>query len=85
MEKLYTIPEAADALRVTRAAVYKWIREGKIEVVYVGSERRITQGAIEAFIKASTADRRGANSDTIDDDTLSPSHAAALTHSLAGV
>ena len=83
MEKLYTIPEVAEALRVTRAAVYKWIREGRIEVVYVGSERRITQRAVDAFIKESTA-RRLATDDTIDEETLSPSHVAAFTHSMAG-
>jgi excisionase family DNA binding protein len=83
MEKLYTVPEAAEVLRVTRAAVYKWIREKRIEVVYVGSERRITQSAIEAFIKAST-DRRVAGGDTIEDESLSPSHVAAFTHSMAG-
>jgi len=83
MEKLYTIPEAAEILRVTRAAIYKWIRERRIEVVYVGSERRVTQGAIEAFIKASTSQRL-ASGDTIDDESLSPSHVAEFTYSTAG-
>ena len=75
--------EIARRLGVTRGAVYKWIREGKIEVVYVGSERRITQRAIESFIKQSTADRVAGN-DTIDPDTLSPSHVAASNLSMAG-
>ncbi len=26
-EKIYTVPEAAEYLRVTRAAIYKWIQQ----------------------------------------------------------
>lgn len=83
MERLYTVQEAAEVLRVTRAAIYKWIREGRLTVVYVGSDRRVTQGAIDAFIKDST-DRRLATGDTIEDESLSPSHAADFTFSMTG-
>ena len=76
MERLYTIPEAAEVLRVTRAAVYKWIKEGRIAVVFVGSERRITQGALAEFIKAST-DERIDRHDTIEGERKSTSLAAA--------
>ena len=72
MDKLYTIPEAAAALRVTRAAVYKWIKEGRIAVVYVGSERRITQTAIDEFIKMSTKDRLDQDG-TISHESRNPS------------
>jgi excisionase family DNA binding protein len=82
MERLYTVPEAADVLRVTRAAIYKWIREKKLGVVYVGSERRITQSAIDAFIKEST-DRRLAGGDTMDDESQIPGRAASLEPALA--
>lgn len=77
----FTIPEVAEKLKVTRAAVNKWIAQGKIEVVYVGADRRITGQAIEAFVQASTAarkSRRVDSGDTIDEAMQSPSHAAAL-------
>lgn len=81
-QEYYTIPEAAEKMRVTAAAIRKWIAQGKIDVVYVGSDRRITGAAIEAFIRTSTEARkakRGIDSaDKIPEDTLSPSHAAGL-------
>jgi excisionase family DNA binding protein len=76
-EKLYTVPEAAEYMRVTRAAIYKWIQQKRIEVVYVGSERRITQAAIDAFIKASTQERRLADDDMIDENIEAPMFAGA--------
>lgn len=50
-ETFYTIPEAAKKLRVTRAALYKWMKSGRLTYVVVGSERRITGSAIAAFVK----------------------------------
>lgn len=71
MEELFTPAEAAEYLKVTKAAIYKWIKEGKLEVVYVGSDRRITKSAIEAFIQASTESRTGKKpSGTIDDEHI---------------
>jgi len=88
MERLYTVEEAGEVLRVARQTMYKYMDRGvkgvKLAFVYVGGERRITQGAIDAFIKASTA-AQVAPSDTIDGDTLNPSHAAGLTANVAGV
>lgn len=79
----FTIPEVAKKLKVTRAAVYKWIREGKIETVAVGSDQRITSTAIEAFVKASTESRQAKDSAKMHEDTLSPSHAAGFSASMA--
>lgn len=56
-EEYFTIPEVAKKLKVTRAAVYKWIAQGKLKVVYVGADRRITGSAIESFVKLSTESR----------------------------
>jgi excisionase family DNA binding protein len=50
-ETFYTIPEAAAKLRVTRAALYKWMKQGRLGFVLVGSERRITSSTIDAFVK----------------------------------
>jgi excisionase family DNA binding protein len=77
----FTIPEVAEKLKVTRAAVNKWISQGKIDVVYVGSDRRITGAAIEAFVQASTKARKSRLVDggaTIEEAKQSPSHVAAL-------
>jgi len=71
-ETFYTIPEAAAKLRVTRAAIYKWMKQGRLEYVMVGSERRVTGSAIAAFVRSSgdnqgidTHSRSGVQSDYI--------------------
>ena len=51
-EVFYTIPEVASKLRVTRAAVYKWMKSGRLGYVIVGSERRVTSSTLAAFIKS---------------------------------
>lgn len=79
-QEYFTIPEAAAKIKVTPAAIRKWIAQGKIEVVYVGADRRITGQALEAFIVASTAARKSRRVDdsaTID-EMQSPSHGAVL-------
>lgn len=68
-QEYYTIPEAAEKLRCTPAAIRKWIAQKKIEVVYVGSDRRITSAALDAFVKSSTDLRKSRQldgGDTID-------------------
>lgn len=72
----FTIPEVAKKLKVTRAAVYKWIREGKIATVSVGSDQRITSAAIEAFIKASTESRQAKDSAKMDTQISTSGHVA---------
>jgi excisionase family DNA binding protein len=73
MEELFTPVEAAEYLKVTKAAIYKWIKEGRLAVVYVGSDRRITKSAIEAFIAASTeAKRKVDDEDTIENKPRIP-------------
>jgi excisionase family DNA binding protein len=53
-EELFTPLEVAERLKVTRQAVYRWMKDGKLDYVYVGSDRRITASALAGFIKAST-------------------------------
>jgi len=76
-ETFYTIPEAAKKLRVTRAALYKWMKEGRLKFVLVGSERRITSSAIDAFVKAGNVDKAD-RSDLQSTDIKSSSLAAAV-------
>ena len=46
----FTIPEAADYLRISRALLYKLIRQGRIQTVKIG-KRTIVRGAeLERFL-----------------------------------
>ncbi len=51
MEEYYTVDEVAKVLKVTRQTVYDWMRSGRLEYVIVGDRRRISQSALQAFIK----------------------------------
>jgi len=74
-QEYFTIPEVAQKLKVTRAAVYKWIAAGRLAAIYVGADRRITSDAIEAFIKASTDSRQADDSAKMEADIRTPGHA----------
>lgn len=50
-EPMYTVQEVAQRFKVTRKAVYDWMRVGKLRFVYIGERRRIPLSAIEAFIR----------------------------------
>ena len=51
MDEYYTVDEVATLLKVTRATVYNWMRDGRLGYVVVGDHRRIPRAALEAFIK----------------------------------
>lgn len=51
MAKLYTIPEVADYLKVSVAAIRKWVLERKIGFTKVGRLVRIPEDALKAFAK----------------------------------
>lgn len=59
MEKLYTVQEAAEYLKVKNPTMYKYMDRGvrgvKLAYVNVGGTRRIAQSAIDTFIAESTA------------------------------
>jgi len=76
-EEYFTVAEVAEKLKVTPQAVYKWIKQKKIAVVYAGADTRITSAAIEAFIKASTESRLAGNSSKMDTQITAPGHAAS--------
>jgi excisionase family DNA binding protein len=52
--RLLTIPEAADALRISRSSVYRLFDAGQLGWVQIGSSRRVTSIEIERFITAHT-------------------------------
>ncbi len=50
-EKFYTIKQVAELFGVHRTTVYDWMNDGRLAFVHVGERRRITQGALDAFLK----------------------------------
>lgn len=78
-ERFYTIPEVAAKLKVTRAAVYKWMKAGKLAFVVVGSERRVVGSALTTFIKAGGAKRDVDSDDTMSGNIRTPGLVASAT------
>jgi len=60
-DEYFTIDEVAKRFKVSRGAVYKWMRAGDLRYVIVGKDRRITSTALRAFV------RSGAPEDLRDD------------------
>ena len=54
----FTIAEVAEALRVSKATVYRWISDGRVETLKIGRARRITPQQYERLL-ADHADARG--------------------------
>ena len=51
MEKLYTVNEVCEYFGVTRDTVYAWMRAGRLPYVQFGGRRRVTESAVQGFIK----------------------------------
>jgi excisionase family DNA binding protein len=49
--KFLTVAEVADTLRVSRMSVYRLIHGGQLEAVQFGRSFRISEGALEAYLK----------------------------------
>lgn len=58
MEKLYTIKETAEYLRVTPRSVERWVRAGVIGSIKVGRQRRIRESDIQNYLDANTEPMR---------------------------
>jgi len=50
-DEYYTVEEVAKRFKVTKAAVYKWMRSGELAYVIIGKDRRVTGSALKAFVK----------------------------------
>ncbi len=50
-EEYFTIDDITKRLKVTRKAVYDWMRAGELGYVQVGQRRRIPASALRAFIR----------------------------------
>ena len=60
MVRLKTLNEVAEELRVSKAAIYRWVAEGRLEPTRVGNRLRFTEDALDRFLGEPT-NRRGGN------------------------
>jgi acetyl-CoA synthetase len=51
MTEYLTVQEIAKMLKVHEQTVFRWIREGKLDSVKIGSNLRITQKQLDEFIE----------------------------------
>jgi len=51
MDKIYTIQETADLLKVSRDTIYKWIKAEKISAVKFEGIVRVTESQILSIMK----------------------------------
>ncbi len=58
MEKHLTVAEVAERLQVHWQSVLTYIKNGELEAVKLGRGYRISEEAVEAFIKSRTTKRR---------------------------
>jgi excisionase family DNA binding protein len=52
LTRLYTVPEAAEALKMTEAAIRRWIWQRRLTVVKLGSAVRIEEAELTRMIDA---------------------------------
>ncbi|MCZ8162912.1 MAG: helix-turn-helix domain-containing protein [Microcystis sp. LE19-196.1B] len=52
--KFYTVPETAEALRVTPQTIRSYIKEGKLKSQRIGRPILITENNLREFLKPST-------------------------------
>ena len=50
-ETQYTVIEIAKHFRVSRQAVYDWIKDGKLRAIRVGERVRVPESALREFIR----------------------------------
>lgn len=49
-QALYTVPEATQVLRLSRAELYNQMRAGRLRFVQIGRARRIPASAVAEFV-----------------------------------
>ena len=52
--KFYTVPETAEAFKVTPQTVRTWIKTGRLNSIRIGRPILITEDNIREFLKPST-------------------------------
>lgn len=54
INKVYTLKQIADLLQVSRQTIYNYIKDGKLQATKTGTQYRVTDEQLDAFIKANT-------------------------------
>ena len=50
-EKIYTLQEVADYLKVTRQTIYNYVQSGKLKANKIGTQQyRVTEKDLQAFL-----------------------------------
>jgi len=52
MEKLYTVAEARDYLKISDATIRRYIKDGRLTSHRIGRQHRITETSIKAFVES---------------------------------
>jgi excisionase family DNA binding protein len=61
-DRLLTVHEAAKRLRLNPETIRRWLRDGRLRGVWLGSDKagwRISEQDLDAFIVARTTQRKG--------------------------
>jgi excisionase family DNA binding protein len=53
-QQLYTIAQACSKLAISKASLYRLIKNGEITCIKIGSSSRISEQALERFVSART-------------------------------
>lgn len=51
MDKLYTCKEVTQMLKISKATFYNWVKDGKLHIIKIGSNVRVTSEEIERLLK----------------------------------
>jgi excisionase family DNA binding protein len=62
-DRLHTVAEVADHMRVSNMTVYRLIKAGEVRAVRVGKSYRIRQRDLEAYLDASRTTGAGPHRD----------------------
>ena len=54
VNRLLTIPEAADVLRISRSSIYRLFEAGELAWVQIGAARRVTSAEVNRFVAKHT-------------------------------
>lgn len=61
-ERLLTVAEVAEHMRVSSMTVYRLIKAGQLKAVRVGKNYRIRTSDLDEYLQSSSVDRGGAES-----------------------
>lgn len=53
--QVFTVPESAEHLRVSRVTIYTLINAGRLKTIKIGTRTLITGSAIQEFLRSSAA------------------------------